>query len=566
MSTPAQELQIKIRTTAENRGATEAKQALDSVAQAAQKAGTQTNTAGTNAAKGLERVSSAAKRAGADTDTAGKTAAKGLGEMQRAGNSASQMFNGLEAASRGGIQGIMGLAQATRGFIGLVRTAVISTGPLGVLVTVLGLAAGAMMALRGRTKEAADELGKTGKASDDLKAKLTELETKAKESLQRHTDEVKKLAAAYGDVVKAIDAAEQRIAQANDRAVRQQLAQIDLEEQQALGAAKTDEEREKIRREFGSRREGVTDRAQQLQLENQLANATVRERAAQEAASKARAQIDAAKSEAFEKTQERQAAQSALSGAAGEVQSNLARQREINEAITSKDRPLSNAQKNELLAEFGSLQRRLPGAESERQAAAGRLKQAETAETAAMDNVRQVSIQAQQVIAEADQASAAVQDSRQAVTQEQQILATKTAARDTSRANDQATQIQQLEAEARAAANRGDWAGQDKAVAELRQLRSQPKPKPVEVGAGDTRFVQQAPIGFQIQGADGGGGSITRGGQRIDVGRGDSRAVAQAQAEFNAATERKDAAIVASFKEGARQAQKTENRIRDQRQ
>jgi len=114
--------------------------------------------------RGLQLTESELKKvAGATVKVgdAGKGAGKTLGELNRAGAGASQILSGLEQAAQGGVQGLFGLAQATRGFITVARTAVASTGPVGILITVLGLAAGAFLSLRGSSKQAGDEIDKT---------------------------------------------------------------------------------------------------------------------------------------------------------------------------------------------------------------------------------------------------------------------------------------------------------------------------------------------------------------------------------------------------------------------
>lgn len=123
-----------------------------------------------------ERASEKAATAAKAVGSSAADGAKKMGEFQRAGTDASTMLGGLERASRGGIDGILGIATAFRGFIGLVRGAIASTGPLGILVTVLGLAAGAMLTLAGRSREASASLEEVKRSAQELaKQKLETL-------------------------------------------------------------------------------------------------------------------------------------------------------------------------------------------------------------------------------------------------------------------------------------------------------------------------------------------------------------------------------------------------------
>lgn len=439
------------------------------------------NTAGAKQAEqAVQQVGNAAAKAGQQTQRMGEAGRKGFNDFSKAGNDAANIVGNLERASQGGIQGVFGLANAVRALINVVRAGVASTGPLGLLVTVVGTLGGLFLALTSRSKASGDELVKTGTKADDLKTKLQELEKAAKASLEAQVGEVKKLGAAYDDVIGKIDAAQARIARLNELRTKEALATLDTAEKQALVAAKTDEEKEAIRRDFAARREATSDSAATAALENRLLNAGVREDAARAAQAQQSAQIRGAEGQLRAATSQREAADYAVSTLFSELQKAIAERSELGDSLNTKEKA---TRANELDRRIPELEKEIGKAKEQRQLALA-------AESAAFDNVKTVTIEAQQVINQADEQIAQAEGEREVVPIEQNILRQQRAGRETVQSAEQQGQIRALETEAQRAMNAGDYAAQDKAVAQIRALRATPSAAPVQVGAGDTRRVQ----------------------------------------------------------------------------
>lgn len=194
-------------------------------------------TGAAQAARDIEGIGSAAGKAGQEAGKAGATARQGFNQFSKAGNDAANVINGLETASRGGIAGIFGIANAMRSLIGIVRGAVAATGPLGLLVTLLGTGLAAAMTLFGRSANSAEksvealtrkaqELGKV--QLDQLKGQLSAIAESASDAVS----EFDRLAKAAGEVDRAKTAA--RIAQLKartDLSEEDRLRQISAEEQ-----------------------------------------------------------------------------------------------------------------------------------------------------------------------------------------------------------------------------------------------------------------------------------------------------------------------------------------------
>ena len=108
----------------------------------------------------------------AQAETAAKGLGGGLGEIKAAGGPATMIMRGLETAGRGGVSTFIGLAQAIRGVIAAVTRGL---GPVGLLITGLGLLGGAYLALRDKLRPAAQatedfekNMEAAKKAADDL--------------------------------------------------------------------------------------------------------------------------------------------------------------------------------------------------------------------------------------------------------------------------------------------------------------------------------------------------------------------------------------------------------------
>lgn len=404
---------------------------------------------------GAKAAASAVKQAGDAAKEAGKAAQQSarnvneLGENFDRGAAAGRV---LGQALQGNVFALTQLGPAIKVIATLIKTSL-----LGALIALGAAAAQIVVPFVAGFRKKKEAIEGASASVDTLKQKLAELEKAARESLQAQLAEVQKLREGYAELVGQIDAAEQRVAKANELAAKRQIAELNLQEQRALAAAKTDEERAGIQADFARRRELAGDSAAEIALENRLLNAGIREHNARQTITDARGRIDAARFATFAKTQARELADANFKAA-------LERQRR--EPGEATDRAVREARDARTVAV--------------------------QAEEAALENVRTVTIEAQQVISSAEQQIAAAQEIRANVPIEQQILGLERDARETARAVDVRGQRADLVRQAEEAMLRGDFATQDAAVAQLRRLDSAPSAQSVQVGAGDSRNIQKA--------------------------------------------------------------------------
>ena len=112
-----------------------------------------------------------------------------MGDLSTAGSNGAAVLQGLEQASRGGISGIVGITTATRGFIGLIKGAITASGPLGIFITTIGLAAGALAIFKTRTKETGDSQQKLAEGLKKTVAAASELEKVRLDALKKDLDD-----------------------------------------------------------------------------------------------------------------------------------------------------------------------------------------------------------------------------------------------------------------------------------------------------------------------------------------------------------------------------------------
>lgn len=300
-------LDIKITTAADVRGAVNAERALDGVAQSAQRAG-----------KGATWLNSSFQQvaAGSQKTAAGAQQVKGaLDSFSRSAGGAAAVMGGLEAASAGGARGILGFANAIRPLIMLVRGAFAAAGPFGIAVTVIGTLVGLFGALRSRTSESSDEMGKAAKTSDSLTTALQALEKASQATLKQHLADVAKLKTDYQELVGLMDAASARVAREQQVARGAGMARLERDRATALAGAKTDADREKINARYDQKARDFTAGADSAAIETDVATANLRAEAAEQAAREARAVQTTADLAAAQATAGRQDAGKELSTA-----------------------------------------------------------------------------------------------------------------------------------------------------------------------------------------------------------------------------------------------------------
>jgi chemotaxis protein histidine kinase CheA len=275
-------LDIKITTAADVRGAVTAEKALDGVAQASQRAG-----------KGATWLNSSFQQvaAGSQKTAAGAQQVKGaLDSFSRSAGGAAAVMGGLEAASAGGARGILGFANAIRPLIMLVRGAFAAAGPFGIAVTVIGTLVGLFGALRSRTSESGDEMGKAAKSSDALTTALQELEKASQATLKQHLADVAKLKTDYQELTGLMDAAAARVAREQQVARGAGAARLERDRAGELAGAKTDAEREKINAKYDQKSRDFAANADSAAIETDVAQANLRAENAEAAARDATAQ------------------------------------------------------------------------------------------------------------------------------------------------------------------------------------------------------------------------------------------------------------------------------------
>lgn len=170
-----------------------------------------------------------AKQAAQSTREVGRGAAeasKEIGNLNRAGRAGTQMLSGLDRAAQGGVGAIFGIAQAFRGFISLVRSAVIASGPIGLLITALGLVAGALTLFRTKTTEAAG-------AQKDLSDKIKQAKDNAVELNKVKLD-------AFRSEIDATTAAANNLLAATQKALELQGRRDAAETEAAIAAIEAD--------------------------------------------------------------------------------------------------------------------------------------------------------------------------------------------------------------------------------------------------------------------------------------------------------------------------------------
>jgi hypothetical protein len=300
-------LDIKITTAADVRGAVTAEKALDGVAQASQRAGkgaTWLNSSFQQVAAGSQKTAAAAQQVKGALDS-----------FSRSAGGAAAVMGGLEAASAGGARGIIGFANAIRPLIMLVRGAFAAAGPFGIAVTVIGTLVGLFGALRSRTSETGEEMGKAAKNTDTLTTALQELEKASQATLKQHLADVAKLKAEYQELTGLMDAAAARVAREQQVARGAGAARLERERASALAGAKTDVERDRINAQFDQKARDFAANADSAAIETDVAQANLRAEAAEKAAREARAVQTAADLEAGQATAGRAAAGEELAAA-----------------------------------------------------------------------------------------------------------------------------------------------------------------------------------------------------------------------------------------------------------
>jgi hypothetical protein len=451
MAEPAKELQIKIGTTADVAGAEQAQQALEGVAQAAEKAGASGGQASQEIGKVTEEQREAAqaalhelnkpayseqlKKILGDAKGAADGASRSMGHLKRSGEDVSRVFRGLQMSSAGGTRGVLGLLTAMQGLVGMFRRAgQLLLGPVGVALGAAAAGIAYLGKIANQNKEAIEKVfADAADGSERLKTAYADLEAEAEKSVAAQIEDVRRLAAAYDDLISRVDAAQKRMADSIKLQTDLKAAQLDRDEQRALAGARTDEDRERIRREFGGQRESVQATMAVAEIDRiELQAKQQRERAAEQLSAQQRLRDTS--------TLKARLARDAASGAV-----------EKSSEVAQREGASSDA------------------AKQAREDAKVLVKAADLAEEELAQIVAKTAEAMQRIQAEFDAANAALEQAQMG----RRILATETETGALKATAEAKPQIAAARTAAEEAAARGDSAGQDKAVAELRALTAE---------------------------------------------------------------------------------------------
>lgn len=301
MAEEAKELQLKLTT----QGAQQAARELENVATAAGKVTEEQKDAAAAAVRALNAPTGGEeiRRILGQTADGSRDAAKGLSQLKEQGENVTKVFRGLQESSEGGTRGILGAATALRGSVGLFKSiGSLLAGPVGFG---LGAAAAgiAFLGKKARENQAAIEKVFTEAAakSDKLKTAYANLEEAGSKSLAKQIADVEKLASAFSTLRGQIDAADKRIAESIKQQTQLKTAQLDRDEQAALGGATTDEAREKIAAKFAQRRTALKDDVANADITNLKRKGLFDLEVANQQRSPLQQQVDVATSDARDK-------------------------------------------------------------------------------------------------------------------------------------------------------------------------------------------------------------------------------------------------------------------------
>lgn len=462
MNTPGQDphLRIGIEIDADTTGAKQAERAVDDVQK-------KTKNANADALKALEKID-AAERKRAETVSKvgnssariyGKTAAAAKGLSSEAGKLASSTsgaaaaMGALDAASSGANVSITTAAGGVAGFLQVIGQ---SLGPVSLITAAVGGVGVAIVNMVKRAKEAEVEkiFDDINKSREKVQQGLATLKEESEKSLKAQIDEVQKLAAAWRNLVDAQQEAQSRGEATIAAQTQLARSQLDLEEQTALSRAGSPEERERIKSTFARRRSDFNDRVTQSGFENRRLGASLAEETAQRTINAATEQRRAAETQLIELQQRRDQARfntQAAFQAIGPIREELA-------ALPSR----ADSNFSDLLKRI-PLEQKLKNAQETLQSSRSEFKLAEAALENGLKNVQTVRIETDAVITEANQAITNARGSRDVANIDEAAFNT---GRRAGIVGDRAS----LEAAAREAAGRGDFAAQDRAVAALRDL------------------------------------------------------------------------------------------------
>lgn len=450
------ELQLKISTAADVAGAQQAERALDKVAEKATAVSEEQKDAAKAALAGLtapaygEKI----KHILGQTEGAARGASKEFTALKQSGDDVRRVFTGIQGAAEGGTRGIVGMLNAGRGLVGIfARIGSVLAGPVG-----LGLgAAAAGIAYLGRVakqNQAAIEkvFAEAATRSGDLKTSVEALQKESEKSFAAQVKDVEALEASYGRLLATMDRVGAATKLLNESRTGVLNATMDRDEQAALAKAKTPEERERIARQFATKRLTLQQERDVAGLSDTELNAKNRLEAAQRA------------SRGF--FGQREQAEAAVAAAERDSANATAAAAEVGRGagIGSSAHQQALAEANRAAAALKAARENATGIFEK---TAGGIDKADAEQQQARATLELVELQRQQV----------------KLAQETLQIARTTAAK---------PQLEDARARAQAAMQAGDAAAQDKAVAEIKLIEGEVKRVPPALSAAVKEAVQVA--------------------------------------------------------------------------
>lgn len=227
--------ELRVNVTVSQTGAADAQKAVEGVKDAVQDAGEQGNLAGEGISKGFSG--------------AGHT----LREVLVDARHSHEVFEGISRAANGGVGGVLALTRGIRGLVVLISEGLGAAGPIGIAILALGALAGAFLSLSGKSKEAGADMKDAGDKAEDFAKKVEEASKVARDSFKGMLEDAKALVGEFERLDKIQSESEARDKKLDEAKRGLRDAQLDVQEQDSLAAAKP-EDRQHLRDVFEARR------------------------------------------------------------------------------------------------------------------------------------------------------------------------------------------------------------------------------------------------------------------------------------------------------------------------
>ena len=217
--------------------------------------------------------------------TLGETATE-LRHLTGSSREGQEIFRGLGAAASGGARGVGEMVRGLRS-LSLIAAHLIGSGPLGVLLILAGLVAGAFLEMAGRGHEAADATDQVGRAAEEAAKRMEAIKRAVDESFQPLEEELKLINEQFSALKQRMSEAESEAKELERSQIALAESQLSLNEAKELEGAGGDEtKRAYIEKEYAARRELIKAQQEQNEAGQGLLDAIVKLGAAEDEAGK----------------------------------------------------------------------------------------------------------------------------------------------------------------------------------------------------------------------------------------------------------------------------------------